>query len=185
MDSQAAKDDEAARSLVKEGKKQQAMLALRKKKQHEQLVVDCQNHQNRLEELIENIEISRIQKETVEALAEGVKMLKKIQKETGSVDYINQLMDDRDEALMQQQEISDALASAGVAADDPDALAEYERLVAAQAASQLASTTPAVPTPETSTAATEMGTAPVRQEPAEAAPAKVAGAPPARAAEAA
>merc|ERR1711871_1896539 len=153
---------------------QQAMLALRKKKQHEQLALECQNHQNRLEELIENIEISRIQQETVAALAEGVKMLKKIQKATGSVDYINQLMDERDEALLQQQEINEALASAGVAADDPDALAEYNRLLEAQAAEQLATPMASVPAPSAAEpaaaptaappAAAEMSTA-VAQEP--------------------
>lgn len=146
MESQVSKDDEAARSMVKEGKKQKAMLALRKKKHHEQLALDCQNHLNRLEELIANIEFSRLQKEAVEALAEGVKMLKRVQHETGGVDYINGLMDERDETILQQQEISDALASAGVAADDPDALAEYDRLIEAQAAAELAST-PAAPTP--------------------------------------
>jgi charged multivesicular body protein 6 len=143
MDSQVTKDDEAARSMVKESKKQQAMLALRKKKQHEQLAVDVQTHLNRLEELIASIEFSRLQKEAVEALAEGVKMLKRVQKETGGVDYVNRLMDERDEALLEKREISDALASVGVAADDADAMAEYDRLVEAHAAAQLVASTDA------------------------------------------
>jgi len=150
MEAQVKRDGEAAKNLVKDGKKQQAMLALRKKKQHEQLVMDSQGHLNRLEELIDNIEFTKLQSEAVKALAEGVKMLKKVQQEMGGVDYVNQLMDERDEALLAQQEISDALSSAGVAADDPEALAEYERLVEAQAADSLGAPNP-VPTLATDT----------------------------------
>jgi len=170
MESNVKVGAEAARNMVKEGKNEQAMLCLRKKKQHEQMAVACQSHVNRLEELICNIEFSKAQKEAVDALAEGVKMLKRVQKETGGADYINRLMDERDEVLLEQQEINDALAGAGIAADDADALAEYERLIQAQASPAEPAPAVVTPSPAAPTAATvaecASGYAPAQAAPA-------------------
>jgi charged multivesicular body protein 6 len=132
MEAQVTKAHEAAKTLVGAGKKEQAMLALRKKKNYEQLVVDCNNQLMRLEELIGQIEFANVQKEVVGALADGVKTLKRLQQEMGGVDKINSLMDDCAEAIETQREINDALANAGISADDEDALEEYNRLVEAQ-----------------------------------------------------
>mmetsp|Transcript_105855 Transcript_105855/g.316154 ORF Transcript_105855/g.316154 Transcript_105855/m.316154 type:complete len:255 (-) Transcript_105855:58-822(-) len=128
FEAQLKRDEDAAQACVRQGKKQQAMLALRKKKQHQQLVLECQNHLDRVDELIENVETTRMQQQIVEALTAGVATVKKMQKEMGGVDYIQKLMDERQEALDAQHEISEALAGAGVAADDDEALAELARL---------------------------------------------------------
>jgi charged multivesicular body protein 6 len=164
MESQASRDAQTAKELVKNDRKQQAMLALRKKKQHEQLALECQTHIGKLEELIADVEFASIQKETVAALATGVKTLKKIQQDIGGADYVASLMDECAEATAQHQEINEALASAGVAEDDADAMAEYARLVEEHAVAQLtipapvvaevakpAATEDAAPTPATPT----------------------------------
>lgn len=133
IEAQLQRDEEAAKLCIKEGKKPQAMLALRKKKIHQQLVLESQQHLARVDELIENIETTQMQQSIVEALAAGVATVKKMQKEMGGVDYINKLMDERQEALDAQNEISEALAGAGVSADDEEALAELARLEEAAA----------------------------------------------------
>mmetsp|Transcript_105519 Transcript_105519/g.308555 ORF Transcript_105519/g.308555 Transcript_105519/m.308555 type:complete len:233 (+) Transcript_105519:2-700(+) len=133
LEAQLDRDDEAAKTCVKEGRKPQAMIALRKKKMHQQLALECQGHLTRVDELIDNIEITRMQQSIVEALAAGVATVKKMQKEMGGVDYVQKLMDERQEALDAQNEISEALAGAGVAVDDEEALAEFARLEEAAA----------------------------------------------------
>lgn len=154
IEAQLGRDEEAAKVCIKEGKKPQAMLALRKKKMHQQLVLESQQHLARVDELIENLEVTRMQQSIVEALAAGVATVKKMQKEMGGVDYISKLMDERQEAMDAQQEISAALAGAGVAADDEEALAELARLeeaaamdalIAAPSAGPPAVATPAAP----------------------------------------
>lgn len=156
MERQSERDVEAAQNFIREGKKPQAMLALRKRKQHDQLALDCQTHLMKLEELIDSIEIAHVQKQVVQALATGVETLKRVQKEIGSADYVQQLLDERDEAMEKQREISDVLVSAGVAADDSEALAELARLEEAYAAEQLAAAgAPAASTDEAPPAAAE------------------------------
>mmetsp|Transcript_117188 Transcript_117188/g.184334 ORF Transcript_117188/g.184334 Transcript_117188/m.184334 type:complete len:267 (+) Transcript_117188:41-841(+) len=137
MEVQTSKAQDAAKLAVSQGRKEQAMLYLRKKKQLEQIFTDANNQIMRLEEMISNIEFAHVQKEVVGALADGVKTLKKVQEEMGGVDSINRLMDECADAVEAQREINDALANAGIAADDEDALEEYNRLVEAQALDQL------------------------------------------------
>lgn len=164
---QLARDEEAAWTLMQAKKKERAMLALRKKKHHQQLVMECEQNIGKLEELIDSIELARVQQDIVAALAAGVKTLRKVQQEIGGADYINQLMDEREEAMEAQQEINEALAGVGVAADDADALAELARLEASMVAAA---------------ASTAQGAAPVRpsaqvaggdSSPAEGAPASL------------
>merc|ERR1719159_18232 len=91
--------EETARQLVAEGKKERAMLALRRKKQCQQLALECDQHLMRLEELIQSIEMAQIQKDTVDALAAGTKTLKKVQASIGGIDYVQRILDEKDEAI--------------------------------------------------------------------------------------
>merc|ERR1712203_567754 len=104
------------------------MLALRKKKMHQQLFTECEQNLMNLEELIGNIEIARMQKEAVQALALGTTTLKRINAEMGGADYVQKLMDERDDAVAELEEINEALSAGGIAADDADALAEFAKL---------------------------------------------------------
>merc|ERR1740129_1107840 len=78
-----------------------------------------------------------MQRDTVEALAAGTATLKRVQREIGGVDRIQQILDEKNEAVEAQQELNAALSSAGIGDDDADALAELARLEAACAAEQL------------------------------------------------
>jgi len=133
-----AKDEENARSFVQAGRKEFAMLALRKKRMHEQMVVDCETHVTRVDEMIDHIESAQVQAQVVAALKTGVDTLKKIQREIGGVDYVQKLMDEHADLAEMQQEINQELAGAGVASDDAEFAAELARLEAEHAASVLA-----------------------------------------------
>merc|ERR1719193_2719807 len=105
----AARDAEVAASCVQNGQKERAMLALRKKRQHQQLVLDCEAHVMKVEELIHSVEMARVQRDTVEALATGVATLKRIQREIGGVDYVQQLVDEHADSSEAMREITEAL----------------------------------------------------------------------------
>lgn len=128
MERLAEKSRTAAASFLKAGNKQRAMLALRKKRQHEELSVECAGHVAKVEELILGVETACLQRDTVEALKLGVATIRKVQVEMGGVDQVQRLLDDHADAAEAQKEISEALAAAGIAEDDPEALGEYERL---------------------------------------------------------
>lgn len=170
---QVERDTQAARDAVKQDKKSVAMLALRKKKFHEQLLQDCEAHLLKIDELISSVEMAKVQKEVVEAMKAGTATLKKIQQEIGGADYVAKVMDDSAEAMAEMKEINDLLAGEGVAADDADALAEYAMLEELAAKEKLAAAAPApVPDQEKVEAATPAADpAPVpSQTPADPAP---------------
>lgn len=129
VEKRVEKADEAARTLVKSGQRERAMLALRMKKQYEQLALDSQGHVDRLGQLIDSIEVSRSQRTVVEALQAGTAVLRKIQKDMGGVDQVQRLLGEQEEAVEAQREITAALAGeGGLSAEDGDMLAEYTRL---------------------------------------------------------
>mmetsp|Transcript_35633 Transcript_35633/g.81681 ORF Transcript_35633/g.81681 Transcript_35633/m.81681 type:complete len:282 (-) Transcript_35633:77-922(-) len=144
LQAKMGEEEKAARQLIQAGRKDRAMIALRGKKQHAKLVDDCDGHIAKLEELIDNIEMADMQKEIVAALTSGVSSLKRIQKSIGSADQVQQLLEDCEDAQAAQQELAEALAQSGIAEDDPEALAELERIRAAQVqeALQAAQTSP-------------------------------------------
>jgi len=151
-----AKDEAATRKLVTAGRKQEAMVALRKKKLHEQMALDCVGHVAKLDELIMNVEAARVQRDIVLALKVGVDTLKKVQKEVGSADYVERLMDEHADLTAELRDVDAALCSAGVPIDEEAAREELERLQAEAALEALAATkaTAAAPAAAPATAAT-------------------------------
>lgn len=126
LDTQVAKDGEAIKRLVAAGQKQRAVLALKLKKNREQLSLDTEGHLRRLEVLVESVEFARVQRDTVEALAAGVATLKQIQKQIGGVDQVERLLGEHEDALEAQREIN-ALLAGTASVEDAEALAELAR----------------------------------------------------------
>lgn len=137
LERECQKDEEVAKDMARDGRKELALLALRKKKHHQQLVTEAQNHLFRLEQLIDDVESAQMQKDAVNALAAGVGTLRRLQQEIGGADRVQRLMDDVADAADEQREISNALAGLGIAEDDADAAAEFERMQAEIAAQAL------------------------------------------------
>eukprot|EP00386_Alphamonas_edax_P010758 GDKI01034481.1.p1 GENE.GDKI01034481.1~~GDKI01034481.1.p1 ORF type:complete len:370 (-),score=100.41 GDKI01034481.1:599-1708(-) len=121
------KDIAAAKLFIEQKKKQLALLALRKKKQHEQMVEQCYNHLHQVEEMIAQCENAQMQQNFVQALAAGNSALKQFQKEV-TIDSVQQLKDDMDEAAAHVQEIDQLLCAAGIPQDDEAVLAELARI---------------------------------------------------------
>jgi len=125
------KEMELARVLLKEGKKKQAILALKKKKYQEQLLTKSENQLSTLQEMIDSVEFSQMEQKVFESLKAGNEVLKEIHSQM-SIDEIDQLMEDTQEAVAYQKEIEEALAGQLTSEDEDDVLAELEELERAQ-----------------------------------------------------
>jgi len=121
------KEMELARVLLKEGKKKQAILALKKKKYQEQLLTKSENQLSTLQEMIDSVEFSQMEQKVFESLKAGNEVLKEIHSQM-SIDEIDQLMEDTQEAVAYQKEIEEALAGQLTSEDEDDVLAELEEL---------------------------------------------------------
>jgi len=98
-----------AKECAKSNKKQQALLALKKKKYQEKMLEDSLQNLSNIEELINNIEQSEIQVQIFESLKKGNNALKEIQKEL-SLEDVEKLMEETEEAIQYQNDISEALS---------------------------------------------------------------------------
>ncbi|KAF4662171.1 Charged multivesicular body protein 6 [Perkinsus chesapeaki] len=145
---QVSLDEQAARKCVRERNKQVALLALRKKKHHEQLLDETEGYLSKVAELIGSVEMARVQADVVSALAAGTKALKDIQKEIGGVEYVDQLLQDNAEAQAEMAEISSALSGVGVPEDDEECLAELNRINEELAVDTELPSAPKTPLPE-------------------------------------
>jgi len=121
------KETEMARNLLKEGKKKQAVLALKKKKYQELLLEKSEKQLANLQEMIDSIEFAQVEQKVFESLKEGNEVLKEIHAQM-SIDEIDKLMEDTQEAIEYQREIEDALAGHLTSEDEDDVLAELEAL---------------------------------------------------------
>jgi len=123
------KDEEAARKLMRDKRdKKLILLALKKKKHHISLIDDTDGHILRLQEMISNIEMQRVQADVVKALSSGVGAMKILQKECSS-DYVAQLMDENADQQAMVEEIGQLLGAAGI--NDVDVDADYAAIEAA------------------------------------------------------
>jgi len=121
------KETEVARKLLKEGKKKQAVLALKKKKYQEQLLDKADTQLSNLQEMIDTVEFAQIEQKVIEGLKQGNEVLKEIHSQI-SLDEIDNLMLDTQEALEYQQQIEEALSSALTHEDEDAILAELDEL---------------------------------------------------------
>ena len=103
------KDRELARKLLKEGKKDRAKLLLRKKKFQEGLLEKTDGQLDNLERLVHDIEFSQVQKQVIDGLKEGNVALEKANA-MFSIDEIEDILADTQEASEKQREITDLLS---------------------------------------------------------------------------
>ena len=103
------KDRDLARKLLKEGKKDRAKLLLRKKKFQEGLLEKTDGQLDNLERLVHDIEFAQVQKEVLDGLKDGNAALEKANA-MFSIDEIEDILADTQEASEKQQEITDMLS---------------------------------------------------------------------------
>ena len=104
------RENQIAKQCVKAKKFEKAKLALRKKKRQQSLLDNLERQSNTLEELIDTIEFKLIEKDVLYGLEQGNKVLKEINSEM-SMEKVEKILDDTEEAVSYQNELSERLGS--------------------------------------------------------------------------
>ncbi|KAJ3416999.1 Vacuolar protein sorting-associated protein 20 [Chytridiales sp. JEL 0842] len=122
------KEIEIAKHHLKNGDKKRALLALKMKKHQEAILETTDNQLLNLENMIQTIEYSLIEKDMLAGLQKGNDVLKELQKEM-NIDKVMQLMEDTADAIEYQNEVDELLAGKISDVDLEEIEAELEGLV--------------------------------------------------------
>ncbi|TFK77209.1 hypothetical protein BDN72DRAFT_736933, partial [Pluteus cervinus] len=111
------------------GQKDRAMIALRRRKYQQGLLEKTDGQLDNLEQLVSSIEFSLIEVSVVHGLKQGTDVLKQIHKEM-SLESVEKLMDETQEAREYQREVGEMLAN-NLSMDEEDAVQEELKLLQA------------------------------------------------------
>nr|POF04833.1 vacuolar protein sorting-associated protein 20 like 2 [Quercus suber] len=127
LDAVIEAEKQAAKDLIREKRKDRALLALKKKKTQEELLKQVDAWLINVEQQLADIELASKQKAVFDSLKSGNNAIKAIQSEINLED-VQKLMDDTDEARAYQDEINAILGEKLSAEDEEEILAEFENL---------------------------------------------------------
>ncbi len=103
------KETDIARQMLAKGDKPRALLALRRKKYQQGLLVKTDAQLAQLEQLTSSVEFAQIQKDVVFGLQQGTKVLQEIHREMGGLEHVEKLMGETADAIAYQNEVSEML----------------------------------------------------------------------------
>lgn len=127
LDAVIEAEKQAARDLIRQKRKDRALLALKKKKTQEELLKQVDTWLINVEQQLADIELASKQKTVFDSLKAGTNAIKAIQSEI-NLDDVQKLMDDTEEAKAYQDEINAILGEKLSAEDEEEILAEFENL---------------------------------------------------------
>jgi charged multivesicular body protein 6 len=97
------RETEVARECLRRGDKKKALVALRRKKYQESLLIKTDAQLEQLEILVNDIEFARVQKDVLFGLQQGTSVLKQIHKEMGGVEGVEKLLSENEDARLYQK----------------------------------------------------------------------------------
>ncbi|GAB1198797.1 hypothetical protein APSETT444_008127 [Aspergillus pseudonomiae] len=104
------RETEIAKECLARDDRKRALLALRRKKYQESLLIKSEKELDQLEQLINQVEFSLVQKDVLFGLQQGTQVLQAINKEMGGIEGVEKLMGETEEARAYQEEISQMLS---------------------------------------------------------------------------
>lgn len=117
-----------AKQCLARGDKVKALLALRRKKYQESLLVKTDAQLEQLQKLTSDVEFASVQKDVLYGLQQGTSVLKQIHAEIGGIENVEKLLGENEEARAYQKEISDMLGGQISNADEDEVEDELDAL---------------------------------------------------------
>ncbi|XP_075937722.1 charged multivesicular body protein 6 [Anarhichas minor] len=124
---QLEKERLLAKQLLRNGKKDKALLLLKKKRYQDQLLDKTENQIGNLERMVQDLEFAQIETKVIQGLKVGNECLKKMH-EVMSVEEVERIMDETQDAIEYQRQIDDMLAGSFTQEDEDAVLAELEAI---------------------------------------------------------
>ncbi|KAG7334967.1 hypothetical protein KOW79_001563 [Hemibagrus wyckioides] len=138
---QLEKERFLAKQLLKDGKKERALLLLKKKRYQDQLLDKTETQISNLEHMVQDLEFAQIEVKVLEGLKVGNDCLKKMH-EALSIEEVERIMEETQDAIEYQKQIDEMLAGSLSQEDEEAVLAELEAITQDEDEVQL----PEVPT---------------------------------------
>ncbi|XP_051995820.1 charged multivesicular body protein 6 [Xyrauchen texanus] len=124
---QLEKERLLAKQLLKDGKKERALLLLKKKRYQDQLLDKTENQIANLERMVQDIEFAQIEIKVIEGLKAGNDCLKQMH-EVLSIEKVERILEETQEAIEYQKQIDELLAGSLTQEDEDAVLAELEAI---------------------------------------------------------
>ncbi|XP_077590712.1 charged multivesicular body protein 6-like [Stigmatopora nigra] len=117
-----------AKQLLKDGKKEKAVLLLKKKRYQNQLLDKTENQISNLERMVQDIEFMQIEMKVMEGLKAGNDCLKSMH-QIMSIEDVEKILEETHESIEYQKQIDELLAGALTQEDEDAILAELEDII--------------------------------------------------------
>eukprot|EP00802_Teleaulax_amphioxeia_P019978 Tamp_20234.p1 GENE.Tamp_20234~~Tamp_20234.p1 ORF type:complete len:237 (+),score=77.59 Tamp_20234:408-1118(+) len=126
-----ARNREIALQLIREGKKDKALVAMKRRKMQEKLIAGTDEQVLNMEVIINTVEQQQQANLVFDVRKKANDALRQMQKEV-SLEAVEKLMEETEEAMAYQKEITELLTGNLTNEDDEEMEAELEALIAAQ-----------------------------------------------------